>query len=121
MKSTQRFLFQVHVWESIAVADHCSTYALSNVTDSQLQTPYQYEYGQNCSQCEDLRSVVQNELCMPDEELEVLLYTYKQLEEAITSWKTQQLRSVRQDQVRIDCINLLDETSVMIFLPRKVS
>lgn len=63
---------------------------------------------------------------MPEEELEDPLYTYKQSEEAITSWKAHQLRSVRQDQARIDCLNLLDEASVLItqdwamkFLPAK--
>ena len=79
MKSTQRFLFQVHVSESTAVADHCSTYALSDVTNSQLQTPCQHAHGQSFSQCEDLRSVLQNiekhllnEARMPEEELEEL-------------------------------------------------
>ena len=63
---------------------------------------------------------------MPEEELEDQLYTFKQSEEAITSWKAHQLRSVRQDQARIDCLNLLDDASVLItqdwamnFLPAK--
>ena len=63
---------------------------------------------------------------MPEEELEDQLYTFKQSEKAITSWKAHQLRSVRQDQARIDCLNLFDEASVLItqdwamkFLPAK--
>ena len=63
---------------------------------------------------------------MPEEELEDQLYMFKQSEEAITSWKAHQLRSVRQDQARIDCLNLLDDASVLItqdwamkFLPAK--
>ena len=119
--------------ESTAVADHCNTYALSDVTDNQLQTPCQHAHDRSCSQCEDLRSVLQeieryllNEVRTPEEELEDQLYTFKQSEEASTSWKAHQLRSVRQDQARIDCLNLLDEASVLItqdwamkFLPAK--
>ena len=63
---------------------------------------------------------------MPEEELEDQLYMFKQSEEVITSWKAHQLRSVRQDQARIDCLDLLDDASVLIaqnwamkFLPAK--
>ena len=51
---------------------------------------------------------------MPEEELEGQLYTFKQSEEAITTWKAHQLRSVRQYQAGIDCLNLLDDVSVLI-------
>ena len=123
----------MHVSKSSAVADHCSTYALNDVTDSQLRTPCQHTHDQNCSQCEDLQSVLHNiegyllnEARLPPEELEDLLYIYKQSEEAIKSWKAHQLRSVRQDTARTECLNLLDESSVHItqdwamkFLPTK--
>lgn len=123
----------MHVSKSSAVADHCSTYALNDVTDSQLRTPCQHTHDQNCSQCEDLQNVLQNiesyllnEARLPREELEDLLYIYKQSVEAIKSWKAHQLRSVRQDTARTDCLNLLDESSVHItqdwamkFLPTK--
>ena len=82
-------------------------------------------HDRSCSQCEDLRSVLRdiegyllNEARMPEEELEDQLYMFKQSEEAITSWKAHQLRSVRQDQVRIDCLDLLDDASVLIISGR---
>lgn len=60
MKNTKPFLFQVHVSESTAIADHCSTYALSDITDVQLQTPCQHVHDRSCSQCEDLQRVLWN-------------------------------------------------------------
>ena len=73
-----------------------------------------------------IESYILSKAYLPQEELEDLLYIYKQSEEAITSWKAHHLRSVRQDQARIECLNLLDETSVLItqdwamkFLPRR--
>ncbi|XP_078349668.1 uncharacterized protein LOC144634549 [Oculina patagonica] len=125
--------FKVHVSEASSVADHCSTYALNDIKESQLQTPCQHTHDQSCWQCENLLSVLQsikgylsNEARLSQDESDDLLYIFKQSEEAITSWKAHQLRSVRQDKARTDCLNRLDESSVLItqdwamkFLPTK--
>lgn len=106
---------------------------MNDVKDSQLRTPCQHAHDQSCSQSEDLRNALQsierylsNEARLPQDELEDLLYVYKQSVEAITSWKAHQLRSVRQDRARTDCLNLIDEATVLLtqdwamkFLPTK--
>ena len=75
---------------------------------------------------ESIQSYLSNETQLPEDDLEDFLYTFRQSEEAITWWKAHQLRSVRQDRARTECLNLLDETSVLItqdwamkFLPTK--
>lgn len=63
---------------------------------------------------------------MTEDELDHLRYTYHMTEGAIQSWKTHQLRSVRQDRARMDILDTLDDSSVLItqdwamkFLPQK--
>lgn len=106
---------------------------MNDVKEGQLRTPCQHTHDQSCSQCDDLRRVLQdiekyllNEACLTQDELEDQVYTYRQAEEAIASWKAHQLRSVRQDRARTDCLFRLDETTVLItqdwamkFLPTK--
>ena len=106
---------------------------MNDVSDNNLCITCQHTHDQGCLQCEDLQRVLENieryllsEVCLPEEELGDLLYTFEQSEEAISLWKAHQLRSVRQDQARTYCLNLLDESTVLItqdwamkFLPTK--
>ena len=55
-----------------------------------------------------------SEVRLPEKDLKDLLYTFEQSEEAISLWKADQLRNVRQDQARTYCLNLLDESTVLI-------
>ena len=60
------------------------------------------------------------------EDKEDLLYTYEQAAKAIDAWKAHQLRTIQQDKARIDCLEEMDATTVLItqdwamkFLPQK--
>lgn len=125
-------LFQVHVSSSSNVADHCINYALSDPSEKAHAVQCDHTHDEFCASCEQLKSVI-NDLqsflgCveLSDEDHYDLLYTYEQAVKAIIAWKAHQLRSFQQDKARIDVLDCLDETTVLItqdwamkFLPQK--
>ena len=118
--------------EGSFVADHCSSYVLSDNKDSELRSYCSHDHSLKCSQCESITDVLccieryLAESKLAPEELEDLSYTHSQAVKAIHSWKAHQLRSVRQDMARTACLRALNETKVLItqdwamkFLPAK--
>lgn len=114
------FIFQVHISECSSVADHCSTYALNDSAQSHFRTPCSHAHVQKCAQCENLSDVlhdIESHLSqpkLPPDEREDQLYVYAQAAQAIKSWKAHQLRTVRQDTARTQCLEALDDNSVLI-------
>lgn len=123
---------QVHVSECCSVADHCSSYGLSDSKDSELRSHCSHDHNLKCSKCESISDV----LCcikrylpkskLAPEEVEDFSYIHNQAVQAIQAWKAHQLRSVRQDTARTMCLSALNESTVLItqdwamkFLPLK--
>ena len=50
-------VFQVHVSESLSVADHCRSYALSDSADSDFQDHCNHSHNESCAQCCQLQEV----------------------------------------------------------------
>lgn len=126
--------YQVHVSLSSSVADHCSTYALSDEKEPLFSSPCDHYHGNSCSQCEELKTKISDiqaylqreDLGLPEEELDDLRHICDEAAQNVLSWKAHQLRSKIQDTARIDVLDQLDESSVMItqdwamkFLPQK--
>ena len=124
--------FQAHVAESVTIADHCSTYALSDSKEDPFKSTCNHSHDKRCMQCETLKDVLEKvENCFVDcevspEELDDLTYSCRQAVDSIKGWKAHQLRSCRQDEARTSILNTLDERSVhvtqdwaMKFLPQK--
>ena len=132
--STSVLYRQVHVSGSSAVADHCSTCALSDVRESRFSSTCDHAHHQTCPQCEVLTQLLESiqteikrdDLTLDEDELVDLRYTCKQAALDIQAWKAHQLRSIRQDMARIDVLDALSASSVLItndwamkFLPQK--
>lgn len=126
--------FQVHVSLSSRVADHCSAYALSDEKEPLFSNPCDHYHGNSCSQCEELKTKISDiqaylqreDLGLPEEELDDLRHICDQAAQNVLSWKAHQLRSKIQDIARIEVLDQLDASSVMItqdwamkFLPQK--
>lgn len=121
------------------VKDHCRRFALSDPNDKSFQSPCFHKHTENCEQCDSLDNVVdeikkavvrlgESRACDSSlvELKEELLFIVEKSKQDITSWKAHLLRSVNQDEARVDIIDKLDETSVLLvqdwamkFLPRK--
>ena len=112
------------------VADHCRQYALS---DPQVLCDHQHT--DQCDRCDAMAEAlldIKSALAMMTEEnisadaKEELNFIADQAISNIQAWKAHLLRSLNQDQARLDVIDGLDESSVLLvedwamkFLPRK--
>ena len=123
---------QVHAVESTNIADHCSTYALSDSKEDPFKGTCNHLHDQCCMQCEILKEVLESiENCFVDcsingEELDDLTYSCRQAVDCIKAWKAHHQRSCRQDEARTSILDNLHENSIHItqdwamkFLPQK--
>lgn len=119
-----------------SVPDHCRQYALSDPLDSDYQSSCDDHTHQDiCDRCEELTTVLQKieeairkmpTHSVSDDTIQELLFVFEQAKNNILAWKAHLLRSVNQDEARLDVLDALDETSVLVvqdwamkFLPRK--
>ncbi|KXJ05237.1 uncharacterized protein LOC114574926, partial [Exaiptasia diaphana] len=121
----------VHVTHSSTVADHCKTYALSYPKDKDFITTCDHEHKERCDRCvifpkvvSELTKVIEN--LHDGDEKDQLKFELNQAKQKIDAWKAHIIRSINQDQARLDIINNLGQESALLvldwamkFLPRK--
>lgn len=113
--------YKVHIDSKSTVADHCSVYALSDPNEAVFKQDCHHQHEEQCDQCQsinvvlkDIGQAVQDTTFRSKEERDEALYLYEEAQRAIQEWKSHQLRSVRQDQSRIDVVDLLSPEIVLI-------
>ena len=101
------------------MADHCCIYALSDPNEAVFRQDCDHQHEQQCDQCQsidvvlkDIGQAVQDTAFRSQEERDETLY--EEAQRAIQEWKSHQLRTVRQDQSRIDVVDLLSPETVLI-------
>jgi hypothetical protein len=108
-------------------------YALSDKSEKQFRYKCNHGHNEKCEQCLTLEVALKNIEEAVDEcsfqsveDQDETLYLCHSAQRAIHAWKCHQLRSVRQDQARVDILGLLDNESVLIvndwamkFLPQQ--
>ena len=111
----------MHINSQSAVADHCSVYALSDPSESSFRQQCDHQHSELCDQChalndvlQDIGQAAQNAAFRSEEEQDERLYLYELANQAIQAWKGHQLRSVRQDQSRLDIRKQLNLKTVLI-------
>lgn len=123
---------QVHVEKQSNVADHCRSFALSDGNAAFTEVCH-HAHTERCKQCESLKITLADisdafsKIAIPDDvEKEDLLYRYTESKKAIHAWKRHLVRSVNQDDARIEVLKDMSHTEVMLtqdwamkFLPRK--
>ena len=121
--------------KSSTVPDHCRQYALSDPLDKDYQSSCDHEHQDTCHRCEELTTVlyeiekgIQNMSAnnVSEDTRQELLFVSDQSKQNILAWKAHLLRSINQDDARLDVLDSLDEKSVLLiedwamkFLPRK--
>jgi hypothetical protein len=112
--------YKVHVSSNSTVADHCSIFALSDVSNKCWQQTCDHNHDQQCDRCELLKNIfVKIRVFIEQYQTDVglrdrLLYRVQQQIQCIQEWKAHLLRTLHQDQARIDVLNNLDHETVMI-------
>ena len=124
----------MHVLQSSTVSDHCRAYALSDPDESVFQVQCDHEHEDGCERCDLISSTLDAIDAALDAHVEnfspaikeELFFTAKQARTNINAWKAHILRSANQDAARVDILESLDESSVLVvqdwamkFLPRK--
>ncbi|CAF3315891.1 unnamed protein product [Rotaria sp. Silwood2] len=106
LKQSKRYLksdFKVHVCSSSTVADHCSTYALSDAKDKCFHSMCDHDHKDQCEDCILLKNTfleietVLNDTISDKGETERTISKFKLMKESIALWKSHQLRTVHQD------------------------
>ena len=116
------------------VADHCRLFALSDPKEPNFQVQCDHRHDDSCDRCDQLTSalceiesavITQANNMQPSTGDEVA-FTVKTAKAKILAWKAHILRSINQDAARVDVLESLDESSVLIvqdwamkYLPRK--
>ena len=121
------------MFPAVRVADHPTRYALSDSTDPSFKSTCSHDHDLLCQRCQDLKDVLSDintaiQRCQFEQEYdkEDVLYTFQEAVRAIQLWKSHQLRLLNQDAARTDCIDCLNDNSVLLiqdwamnFLPRQ--
>ena len=126
---------QVHVATESNIPDHCRAYALSDPNDKDFQSICAHDHLESCDRCELLASVLDDigqavqkmsSSNIGSDIIEELTFVEIQAKQHILAWKAHLLRCINQDEARLDVIDKLDESSVLLvqdcsmkFLPRK--
>jgi hypothetical protein len=124
--------FKVHVSKSSSVADHCRTYALSYPNDKDFYAACDHKHDDICDRSFHLASVIRDiekgleEADCTIDTREDLTFVISQAKKNINAWKSHLLRSINQDECRLDILKGLDNSSVLLvldwamkYLPRK--
>ena len=120
--------------QSSTVADHCRLFALSDPNEKEFQDECNHGHEDACDRCDQLVSTIdetESALTIQGDNLlpsvnEELTFTVRQAKTNIFAWKSHILRNIHQDVARVDVLETLDESSVLVvqdwamkYLPRK--
>ena len=104
------------------MADHFRLFALSDCKDPAFYDDCKHSHDDCCHRCELLAStmyeigntLVKNESNLSKDDCEEMRFLVKQAKAQIVSWKAHILRSIHQDSARIDFLESLNESSVLV-------
>ena len=111
----------MHVTNESSIPDHCMVYALSDPRDSSFRGKCQHVHEEHCTECDDLTSVLHEiykfvkQASFPSkDDRDEALYLAQHSKDMIKAWRAHQLRTVRQDQSRLEILQKLNTESVFI-------
>lgn len=111
----------MHINSEARVADHCSVYALSDVSESSFRQHCEHKHEELCDQCHaldvaiyEIGTAAQNAVFPDEEQRDEALFLFEAAKRSVQAWKAHQLRSVQQDKSRLDVLELLNNDTVLI-------
>jgi len=126
---------QVHESKLSNIPDHCRANALSDAKDKDYQMTCSHDHLDTCDCCELLASVLadihdilekMSDSIVSSDVIEELVFIECQAKQNILAWKANLLWYVNQDEARLEVINALNESLILLvqdwamkFLPRK--
>ena len=112
----------MHISSSSRIPDHCRPYALSHASDPDYVKSCKHEHDLVCDRCNlfpaavhEIESALGEDDISLEEKVE-MKFIVTQAKKNIEAWKAHLLRSVNQDQARLDILDKMDDTSVLVIL-----
>ena len=118
------------------MADHCRLFGLSDPKEPTFQVQWNHECKDSCDRCDQVVStlskidavlIAQKGNLLPGVYEEVS-FSIRQAKTNMLAWKVHILHSINQDASRIDILEFLDESSVLVvqdwamkYLPRNTA
>ena len=108
--------------QSSLVPNHCREFALSNLTDPSYQGLCDHDHNEVCDRCNLLletlldieASLAAQTVNLSSDENGELLFKVKQAKAATWEWKSHLLRFINQDSCRVELLERLGESSVLL-------
>ena len=125
IKGIKRYLkteFKSHVSREETCRDHCTTHALSDPSNAELQVACQHEHTIHCEKCESLETISKeidseiNRLELSEEQRCRLSHEYKQCMISIQDWKAHLLRTVNQEEGKQYALAQLDSITCLVVM-----
>lgn len=120
-KSYLRGDYKYHVRQASTVGDHCSTFSLSDVTNTKLRSTCDHEHDAVCQRCEAVKVVLRQlktiiEETSYDNEREKLLTAdlVQKCIQDVEEYKKHQLRTVHQSNAKSSLLSVLRPNQVLI-------
>ena len=114
--------YLVNISTSSKIADHCSTFSLSDPKEKAFSSQCDHEHNEQCQDCLLLKSTFLEieqllKTSIPEKEnFNRALSKFQLLKESIDLWKSHQLRTVHQDRCREQIFENLPENMFYIYL-----
>ena len=93
--------------------DHCRPYALSQGNDKAYSSTCDHQHDLACDRCNlfptavgEIESVLDKAILIRQEEKEEIKFVVEQSKKNVDAWRSHLLRSVNQDEGRIDMLNI---------------
>ncbi|CAH3144910.1 unnamed protein product, partial [Porites evermanni] len=123
LKEAKHYLkaeYKAHVPESATIADHCSTYALSDSEEGPFKSTCNHSLDKRCMQCETLKDVLEKvenyfvESEVSPEELDDLTYSCRQAVDSIKGVVARKIKECFQHQVFVHVLENCKQDSYTV-------
>lgn len=111
----------MHINSETRVADHCSVYALSDVSEFSFRQHCEHNHEELCDQCHaldvaiyEIETAAQNAVFPDEEQRDEALFLFEAAKRSVQAWKAHQFWSLQQDKSRLDVLELLNNDTVLI-------
>ncbi|XP_063419323.1 uncharacterized protein LOC134702179 [Mytilus trossulus] len=115
--------YKLHIKQNDECADHCINLALSDPSDALLQNPCQHIHNIKCDRCELfpnliklLKEKISNTNVYDQEQKCDLLKEIEIAECKVTDWKSHVLRTINQDEGRMNLLEKLDPNQMLVVM-----
>ncbi|XP_076088156.1 uncharacterized protein LOC143058541 isoform X1 [Mytilus galloprovincialis] len=115
--------YKLHIKQNDECADHCINLALSDPSDALLQNPCQHTHNIKCDRCELfpdliklLKEKISNTNVYDQEQKCDLLKEMEIAESKVTDWKSHVLRTINQDEGRMNLLENLNPNQMLIVM-----